>query len=59
MTKNPPLTIADVASILKVSQPTVRTLVREGKIKSERFGKQWMIDKEDLDQYIKDYDVMM
>lgn len=59
MKENQPLTIADVALILKVSQQTVRTLVRDGKIKSTRFGKQWMIERNDLDQYIKDYDVMI
>ncbi len=59
MTENHPLTIAEVAAILKVSEQSVRTLVRKGKIKAERFGKQWMVDKMDLDQYIKDYDVMI
>ncbi len=40
MTENHPLTIAEVAAILKVSEQSVRTLVRKGKIKAERFGKQ-------------------
>ena len=53
------LTIADVASFLKVSQQTVRSLVRDNKIIADRFGKQWLIERQNLDLYIHSNNIMI
>lgn len=44
--------VADVADKLKVTQQYVRKLIREKKINAKRMGKQWLIDKKELDDFI-------
>lgn len=53
------LSIEEVASYLKVSQQHVRTLCREGKLLGEKVGKQWVTTQRDLDDYIKNYNVVI
>lgn len=45
--------VREVASILRVSQPTVRKLVKENKIASIRIGGSIRIDSAELAQYLK------
>lgn len=45
-------TVEEVADILKVSEQTVRTLIRQKKLKSFRVGVQIRIRKADLDLFM-------
>lgn len=53
------LTALDIASRLKVSPQYVRKLIGEGKLPATRVGSQWVVKPEDLDAYIKNYDVFI
>ena len=53
------LSIEEVASYLKVSQQHVRTLCRDEKLLGEKVGKQWVTTQKDLDDYIKNYNVVI
>ena len=45
-------TVEEVAKMLKVSEQTVRTLIREGEIPAKRIGRVWRIKKEDFEAYM-------
>ncbi|MDR2600613.1 MAG: DNA cytosine methyltransferase [Oscillospiraceae bacterium] len=49
------ITVNDVANQLKVSAQHIRSLLRKGYIKAEMVGKQWIIQQNAVDQYIKDF----
>lgn len=51
------LTASDIAGRLKVTPQYVRKLISEGKLPAARVGSQWVADPEDLDAYIRNYDV--
>lgn len=51
------LTVRDVAKQLKVTEQYVRSLVRKGYLKAEMIGKQWIIQPEDVSQYLKDFNI--
>lgn len=53
------LTVSDVAKRIKVTPQYVRKLIGEEKLQANRVGKQWLVSKEQLGQYIKDYDVII
>ncbi len=53
------LTIQKVADYLKVTPQYVRKLIKEEKLVATRLGKQWVIDHVDLDNYIKNYNVLI
>ncbi len=59
MIKNNLLTVSDVAKKLKVTVQYVRSLIRENYLNATMLGSQWLIDSEDLKQYIKDNDVVI
>jgi DNA (cytosine-5)-methyltransferase 1 len=49
------LSVHDVALQLKVTDQHIRSLLRKGELKAGMFGKQWIIQQEAVNQYIKDY----
>ena len=49
---NDVLTLEEVAQILRVSIPTVRKLIREGRLKSFRVGAQVRIRRDELEKYM-------
>ena len=51
------LTVQDIASKLKVTPQYVRTLIREEKLTATRIGSQWVVDPNDLSEYLSNYDV--
>jgi len=51
------LTVNDVARQLKVTDQHIRSILRKGELKAEMVGKQWIINKEAVDQYVKDYGI--
>ena len=53
------LTVNDVAKKIKVTTQYIRSLIREGHLKASMFGSQWLIHNNDLNQYIKDNDVVI
>ena len=53
------LTIQEVADKLKVTPQYARKLISEEKLQATRIGKQWVVKPEDLDKYIKEYDVLI
>jgi excisionase family DNA binding protein len=47
------LTVAEVAAYLKVSQPTIRRWCARKKLPAFRIGREWRIDKKELDRVIQ------
>ena len=46
------MTVSEVATKLKVTAPSVRTLIKNELLPAQRIGKQWVVTPEDLDSYI-------
>ncbi len=46
------LTPAEVAAAMRVSGDTVLRLLRTGRLRGHKFGKQWRITRADLDAYL-------
>jgi DNA (cytosine-5)-methyltransferase 1 len=59
MIKESIISVNEVATILKITPQQVRTLIRNELLKAERVGKQWVVDKADVDNYIKDNDIII
>ena len=53
------LTATDVAHKLKVTPQYVRQLISDGKLLATRVGTQWIVNPEDLNSYITEYDVII
>ena len=51
------LTVHDAARMSGRNPETVRRWIREGKLRSRKFGTQHMIDEDDLDAYLKELGV--
>jgi DNA (cytosine-5)-methyltransferase 1 len=48
------VSVEEVASMLRITPQQVRNLIRQNKIKSNRVGKQWILDKADVKKYVKE-----
>jgi putative molybdopterin biosynthesis protein len=46
-------TVEEVASILKISEQTVRNLIKRGELKAIRVGGQFRITQEELNRYLQ------
>lgn len=53
------LTVPDVAIKLKVTPQYVRRLISEGKLRADRIGRQWLVSRNQLEQYINNYSVLI
>ena len=53
------LTIQDVADKLKVTPQYARKLIKEGKLAATKLGIQWVVNADDLEKYIQEYDVII
>lgn len=53
------LTIQDVADKLKVTPQYARKLIKEEKLRAAKLGSQWVVNSDDLDKYIREYDVII
>lgn len=53
------LTVQEAADRLKVTPQYARKLISEEKLQATRIGKQWVVKLEDLEKYIKEYDVLI
>lgn len=47
------MTVAEVASFLRVSQQHIRKQINEGLLNAERIGRQWVVSQSDLNNYIE------
>jgi len=47
------LTLDEVASLLKVSKQTVYNMVHDGRLTSNKCGRQWRFSKEDIENLLK------
>ena len=55
MTEDKYYTIEEVAKMLKVVYLTVYRWIQDGKLKAYKAGKQYRINKSDLDRFITSY----
>lgn len=53
------LTIQDVADKLKVTPQYARKLIKEDKLVATKLGSQWIVNSNDLEKYIQEYDVII
>ena len=51
------IAVPDVAKLLKVTPQYVRKLIGEEKLMATRIGNQWIVKCEDLEKYLREYDV--
>lgn len=49
------LTVHEVAATLKVKETTVRTWIRERKLRAIKFGREWRVDAEDLEMFLQEH----
>ncbi len=54
MNENDMLTIAQVATFLKLHELTVRRLAREGELPAFKIGRQWRIKRDLLEKWISE-----
>ena len=47
------LTVEDVASILQVTEETVKRFLRKEEMKGHKIGRLWRVKEEDLESFIK------
>ena len=47
------LTVAEVASVMRVSRMTVYRLIRRGQLKAIRVGRNYRVREEDLNEYLE------
>ncbi len=52
-------TVQDIAERLKVTPQYIRKLINEEKLIATRIGKQWLVELENLEKYVQDYDVQI
>ena len=48
------LTVSEVASLLKLSESTVYTMVRAGDIPAVKLGNQWRVSEARLDEWLEE-----
>lgn len=53
------MTVNDVAKKLKVTVQSVRLLIKNEHLRAERVGNQWLTSPDDLNEYIKKYNVVI
>ena len=47
------LTVADVCRLLEISKPTALKLLNEGTLSGKKLGNKWVVDKENLKNYLR------
>ena len=46
------LTLSEVASLLRVSHLTIYNMIKDGRLKGHKVGREWRFIKKDIDAYI-------
>ena len=52
MLRSPLLTVHDAAKALQVKESTIRTWIREKKLRAIKFGREWRIAVVDLEAFL-------
>lgn len=52
MLRQPLLTVHDTAEMLKVKESTVRTWIRDKKLRAIKFGREWRVTMVDLEAFL-------
>ena len=52
MLRQPLLKVHDTAEMLKVKESTVRTWIREKKLRAIKFGREWRVTMVDLEAFL-------
>lgn len=47
-------TLGEIAKMLKLNQQTLRRYVREGKLKAARFGREYRVREDDLNEFYEE-----
>jgi excisionase family DNA binding protein len=47
------LTVRDTAKQLALAPKTVRTLIKTGPLRGIRIGREWRVDQDDLDLFVR------
>ena len=45
-------TVNEAETILKVKNKTIRSYIKDGKLKASKIGKRWVIRHEDIEKFI-------
>lgn len=53
------LTVSDVAKKLKITVQAVRLLIKNGQLKADKIGSQWVTTLESVEKYIQEYNVVI
>lgn len=53
------MSVNDVANRLKITDQQVRSIIRDGRLRAEMVGKQWVIIPGDLELYLKENNVIL
>ena len=51
------ISVNEVAALLKITPQQVRNLIKKEMLEAKRVGKHWVVDKTDVEKYIREYDV--
>ncbi|MFW0892650.1 helix-turn-helix domain-containing protein [Clostridium perfringens] len=52
------LNLTEVADLLRVSNQTIYNMIKDGRIKAVKFGREWRFNRKDIDSYINgSYDI--
>ncbi len=54
MLDKPLLTVHETAAHLKVKESTIRSWIRDGKLRAIKFGREWRIAVVDLERFLDD-----
>ena len=46
------LNLTEVADLLRVSNQTIYNMIRDGRIKAVKFGREWRFNRKDIDVYL-------
>lgn len=46
------LTLSEVASLLRVSHQTIYNMIKDGRLKGHKVGREWRFIKKDIDDYV-------
>lgn len=46
------LNLTEVADLLRVSNQTIYNMIKDGRIKAVKFGREWRFNRKDIDAYI-------
>jgi excisionase family DNA binding protein len=55
MLSRPLMTVHDAANVLQVQEATVRSWIRERRIRAIKLGKEWRIAVKDLEDFLNDH----